>query len=557
LGVLQEYGGSLPKCSKCNYHHNGPCALKCHKCNKVSYLACDCRSSGNANTVNNQRTTRANQRGNVCYECGAQGNFKRECPKLKNNNRSNQGGNGNAPAKVYVVGNAGTNPDSNIVTEATGETRLDWTSSRALKHRNFPEDLLGLPSTRQVEFKIYLIPGAAPVARAPYQLAPSEMKELSNQLHELSDKGFIRPSSLPWGAPNRYPLPRIDDLFDQLQGSNVYSKIDLRPGYHQLRVHEEDILKTTFITRYGHYEFQVMPFGLTSAPAEHKEHIKEILKLLKKEELYAKFSKCDKEEAAFQLIKQKLCSASVLALPEASEDFLVYCDASYKGLGALLMQREKVIAYASRQLKIHEKNHTIHDLELGSLPRSSQGYDTIWVIVDRLTKSALFLPMRETDLMEKLARMYLKERSLQKALGTTFAMSNAYHPETDGQNARTIQTLEDMLRAYVIDFGKGWGKLNPRYVRPFKVLAKVGAIAYKLELPQELSRVHNTFHVSNLKKCYSDDSLVVLLDGLHIDDKLYFVEEPVEIMDREVKRLKQSQEGSLISELAEVFVFNS
>ncbi|GJV59854.1 putative reverse transcriptase domain-containing protein [Tanacetum coccineum] len=307
------------------------------------------------------------------------------------------------------------------------------------------------------------------------------------------------------------------------------------------------------------------------------------------------------------------------------------------------------------------------------LPKSSQGYDTIWVIVDRLTKSAIFMPMRETDPMDKLARMYLKEvvtkhgipvsiicdrdprfasnfwKSLQKALGTSLDMSTAYHPQTDGQSERTIQTLEDMLRACVIDFGNGWvkhlplvefsynnsyhasikaapfealygrkcrspvcwaevgqvqltgpelvqetteriiqikqriqtardrqksyadlkrkpmefqvgdkvmlkvspwkgvvrfgkrGKLNPRYVGPFKVLKKVGAVAYKLELPQELSRVHNTFHVSNLKKCYSDDPLVVPLEGLQVDDKLHFVEEPVEIMDREVKQLRRSR----------------
>ncbi|GJV15882.1 putative reverse transcriptase domain-containing protein [Tanacetum coccineum] len=135
----------------------------------------------------------------------------------------------------------------------------------------FPEDLPGLPPTRQVEFQIDLFPGAAPVARSLYRLAPSEMEELSTQLQELSDKGFIRPSSSPWGAPltvkNRYPLLRIDDLFDQLQGSSVYSKIDLRFGYHQLRVRDEDIPKTVFRTRYGHYEFQVMPFGLTNAPA--------------------------------------------------------------------------------------------------------------------------------------------------------------------------------------------------------------------------------------------------------------------------------------------------
>ncbi|GJZ96126.1 putative reverse transcriptase domain-containing protein [Tanacetum coccineum] len=298
------------------------------------------------------------------------------------------------------------------------------------------------------------------------------------------------------------------------------------------------------------------------------------------------------------------------------------------------------------------------------------GYNTIWVIVDRLTKSAIFLPMWEIDPMEKLARMYLKEvvtrhgipvsiicdrdgrftsnfwRSLQKALGTSLDMSIAYHPETNGQSERTIQTLEDMLCACVIDFGNGWvkhlplvefsynnsyhasikaapfealygrkcrspvcwaevgevqlidpeivqettenvilikqriqaarerqksyadlkckpmefqvgdrvmlkvslwkgvvrfgkrGKLKSRYVRPFKVLAKVGAISYKLELPHELSRVHSTFHVSNLKKCYSDEPLAIPLDGLRIDDKLRFVEEPVEIMDREVKRLK-------------------
>ncbi|GJS11273.1 putative reverse transcriptase domain-containing protein [Tanacetum coccineum] len=723
-GERKPYGGSLPKCNKCHLHHNGPCTQRCHKCNKIGHFARDCRNTGNTNVANTQKGNGATPKGNGCFECGAPGHFKRDCPKLKNKN----GGNGNAQGWVYAVGNA---------------------EKRGNAH------------------------------------APGKPMRMSSG-HEYIGQGMP--------VKNRYPLPRIDDLFDQLQGSSIYSKIDLRSGYHQLRVREQDIPKTAFRTRYGHYEFQVMPFGLTNAPAvfmdlmnrvckpyldkfvivfiddiliyskdekEHEEHLKAILELLKKEKLYAKFSKCEfwipkvqflghvidsrgihvdpakiesikdwaspktpteirqflglagyyrrfiegfskiaksmtkltqkgikfdwgeKEENAFQLIKQKLCSAPILALPEGSEDFVVYCDASHKGLGAVLMQREKVIAYASRQLKVHEKNYTTHDLELGSvkelnmrqrrwlellsdydcdiryhpgkanvvadalsrkerieplrvralvmtigldlpkrileaqieaqkpenlvnedvggiirrdipkerlepradgtlclhgrswlpcygdlrsvimheshklkysihpgsekmyqdmkklywwpnmkadiatyvskcltcarvkaehqrpsgllvqpeipewkwdnitmdfitkLPKSSQGFDTIWVIVDRLTKSAHFLPIRENDPLDKLARLYLNRivarhgipasiicdrdgrftsnfwRSFQKALGTDISMSTAYHPETDGQSERTIQTLEDMLRACVIDFGKGWVKHFP------------------------------------------------------------------------------------------------
>ncbi|GKC10078.1 putative reverse transcriptase domain-containing protein [Tanacetum coccineum] len=276
-------------------------------------------------------------------------------------------------------------------------------------HEVFPEEFPGLPLPRQVEFRIDLVPGVAPLARAPYRLASSEMRELSIQLQELLEKGFIR--------------------------------------YHQLRI-KEDIPITAFRTRYGHFEFQVMSFGLTNAPAvfmdlmnrvcksyldkfvivfiddilvyskdkeEHGKHLRIVLELLKKERLYAKFSKCDfwldsiqflghvidhngvhvdpaKIEAikswdapttstevrrflglvgyyrrfieGFSLISNPLTSASILALPERTEDFVVYCDASLKGYGAVLMQREKVIAYASRQLKVHEENYTTHDLEL-------------------------------------------------------------------------------------------------------------------------------------------------------------------------------------------------
>ncbi|GJT76481.1 reverse transcriptase domain-containing protein [Tanacetum coccineum] len=787
----------------------------------------------------------------------------------------------------------------------------------------FPDDLSGLPPVREIEFRIDLIPGASPVVKSPYRLAPSEMLELSNQLKELQEKGFIRPSHSPWGAPvlfvkkkdgamrmcidyrelnkltikNRYPLPRIDDLFDQLQGACCFSKIDLRSGYHQLRVREEDIPKTAFRTRYGHFEFTVMPFGLTNAPAifmdlmnrvckpyldkfvivfiddiliyskseeEHEVHLKTILDLLEKEKLYAKFSKCEfwlkevqflghvvnrdgihvdpskvesvknwktpessteirsflglagyyrrfienfskiakpltlltqknktyvwgnEQDEAFRILKEKLCNAPVLALPDGPDDFVVYCDASKQGFGSVLMQQGKVIAYASRQLKKHEKNYTTHDLELGAVvfalkiwrhylygtksviytdhkslqyifdqkdlnmrqrrwiellsdyeceikyhpgkanvvadalsrkerlkpmrvhamsitihyglktkileaqskaskdlkapaewlrglekhfkrkddggiyffdriwipsvggvrkllmdeahtsrysihpgadkmycdlrdlywwpgmkrdiaeyvsrcltcskikaghqkpsgllqqpeipewkwekitidlvtkfPRSSDGYDAIWVIVDRLTKSDHFLPIREDYKTEKLARIYINEivarhgvpvsiisdrdgrfashlwQALQEALGTKLHMSTAYHPETDGQSERTIQTLEDMLRACVMDFGNSWDTHLSLVEFSYNNIECVRPVAYRLKLPQELSCIHDTFHVSNLKKCLAEPDVQVPLDEIEIDENMRFVEEPIEIVERDVKKLKR------------------
>nr|GEU80856.1 transposon Ty3-G Gag-Pol polyprotein [Tanacetum cinerariifolium] len=242
----------------------------------------------------------------------------------------------------------------------------------------------------------------SPRPERSHGLAPSKMQELFDQLQELAVRGFIRPSTSPWGAPvlfvkkkdesfrmcinyqelnkltvkNRYPLPMIDDLFDQLQRSSVYSKNDLRSGYHQLRVRDEDIPKTYFKTRYKHYEFQVMPFGLTNAPAVfmalmNRRFIKDFSKISKSlTELTQKNKKYiwgENQESAFQLLKQKLREASILGLLEGNNDFVVYYDASHQGLGAVLMQREKVIAYASRQLKPHEENYTTHDLELGAV----------------------------------------------------------------------------------------------------------------------------------------------------------------------------------------------
>ncbi|GJU10627.1 reverse transcriptase domain-containing protein [Tanacetum coccineum] len=776
----------------------------------------------------------------------------------------------------------------------------------------FPDDLSGLPPSREIEFHIDLIPRVMPIVKSPYRLAPFEMEKLSSQLKELQDKGFIRPSSSPLEASVLFIKKRMVHL------GCVSTIENLQSGYHQLRVHEDDISKTAFKTRYGHFEFIVMPFGLTNPPVVFMDlmnrfirhvingdvlHVDSIkIEVVKNWEAPRSPSKKHKEyvwgeeqERAFQTLKDNLYNVPILALPGGSEDFMVYCDASGLGLGCVLMQRRKVIAYAARQLKIYEKNYTTHDLELRAvvfalkiwrhylygtksiiytdhkslqhifnqkelnmrqrrwielfsnydckiryhpgkenvvadalsrkerfkpnriramnttiqstikdkilaaqneaseavnapaemlrglddqlerksdgalyyldriwvplmgnirtliideahksrysvhprtdkmyyvlrdmywwpgikkditlyvskcltyskikaehqrpssllqqpeipewkwkrismdfitkLPRTKNRHDAICVIMDKLTKSAYCLPIREDYKMDRLARLYLNEiiirngvsisiifdrdsrftsrfwQSMQEALGTQLDMSTTYHPQTDGQSKRTIQTLKDMLRACVMDFRGSWdvhlslvefsynnsyhssvrcapfealygrkcrspklwakvgegqliglelvqettkkisqikdmlkaacdrqksyagqrrkplefsvgdhvllkvspwkgvvrfgknGKLAPRYVGPFEITERISPVAYRLRLPQELNGVHDTFHVSNLKKSLADPTLQIPLE-IQIDAKLNFIEEPVEILEREFKKLKRSR----------------
>ncbi|GJZ75085.1 putative reverse transcriptase domain-containing protein [Tanacetum coccineum] len=382
----------------------------------------------------------------------------------------------------------------------------------------FPEDLPGITPKRKVMFQIDLILGATSIAKTTYRLALSEMKELMSQLQELLDKGFIHPSGSPWGVPilfvkkkdgsmrmcidyrelnqvtvkNVYPLPRIDNLFDQIQGERWFSKIDLRLGYHQLKVREEYILKTAFRMRYGHFEFIVMPFSITNALAIFIDLMN---RLTRKN---TPFVWDEEQKEAFVTLRKKLCEALILVLLEGTKDIVVYSDASYSGLGCVLMQRGKVIAYASRKLKKHEENYPTHDLEfmavldllkdyeceicyhpdkanvvadalsrkereredhenslikkrtrqniqfiwelrkfkaehqkpygkvqpleipvwkwekitmdfVPKLPRTTKKHDAVWVIVDRLTKSAHFIPIRENIPVHKLAKIYVNE----------------------------------------------------------------------------------------------------------------------------------------------------
>nr|GEV57330.1 retrotransposon protein, putative, Ty3-gypsy subclass [Tanacetum cinerariifolium] len=696
---------------------------------------------------------------NLHVMSGVQGHFKRECPKLKNNNNhGNQGGRDNAPVKVYVVGRVGIDPDSNVVTDHYYDVELPdgriiglntILRGCTLNLLNHPFNInlmpveLGLPLTRPVEFQIDLVLSAAPVARAPYRLVPFEMKELSEQLKELSDKGFIRASSSPWGAPNKQEdeehlkltlellkkeelyakfskcewIPKVLFLSHVIDSQSIHvdptkiesikdwaspkSPTEIRQflglaGYYQrfiegflkiakpmtkltqkkvkfkmrrfyriLRCFDQRVRRCVDVKREG--KENVVVDALSRKEREPPLKVQALVmttgldlpkQILNAQTKARKLENIKKEDVGGMLVENSrdlekvriekvrtdkleprtdgtLCLNGRSWLPCYGNLRTVIMHESHKlkysihpGFDKMYQDMKKLFwwpnmkadidTYVSKcltcakvkaehqrpsgllvQPKIPEwKLDNITMDFFTKLPNSLQGYDTIWVIVDRLTKSVIFTPMRETDPMDKLARMYLKEVVTRHGIPVLIICDHdpSYHASIKaapfqalyGQKCRSpvcwtkvgeaqilspeliqemtekivqikqiMQATHDRQKSYidlkrkqmefqvrdkvmlkvspwkgVVRFGK-WGKLNLRYVGPFKVLEKIGKVAYKLELPEELSRVHNTFHMSNLKKCHANEPLAVLLDGLYFDDKLHFVEEPVEILDRE------------------------
>ncbi|XP_073121073.1 uncharacterized protein [Henckelia pumila] len=353
----------------------------------------------------------------------------------------------------------------------------------------FPDEIPGFPPTREIEFSIELMSGTLPISKVPYRMAPLELKELKEQLEDLLSKGYIR------SIKNKYPLPRIDDLFDQLQGSSIYSKIDLRSGYHQLRVREADVTKTAFRTRYGHFEFLVMPFGVTNASAVFMDLMNRIF-----------------QKYVDEFVVQVVLSFIVMHLTEVC---------------VVLMQRGHVIAYASIQLKPHETRYPVYDLELAAIAELNMRQRRWLDLLKDFDCEIKYYPGKSNAAADALSRKMTYRHD---------QIASIYVKDVVRLHGDRVFLKISPFRG-TVRFGKR-GKLSPRYIGPYKILDRIGDLAYRLALPSALSGIHDVFHVSMLKKYQPDPSHVLQPDEAKLDETLSYFKRPIKIMDRKDKQLR-------------------
>nr|GEW37783.1 reverse transcriptase domain-containing protein [Tanacetum cinerariifolium] len=578
-GEKKLYRGSKPLCSKCNYHYNG--------------------AQGE------------NQRVLTCFKCGAQGHFISNYPKLKNKNQGNQAGNGNAMARAYGVGTTGTNLNFNVVTSTFllnnhyALILFDTSTDRSFVSTAFSSLINIIPTTLSHGYDVELADGRIVLVNTLIRgctlnilnhsfnidLMPVDME--SNNKHESRLKIISCTKKQKYllkgchvflahvtakKAEDKSDEKRFEDVPivryfpriypEDLSGSSVYSKIDLRSVYHQLRVREEDIPKTAFRTRYGHYEFQVMPFGLTNAPAvfmdiinrvckpyldkfvivfiddiliyskrkqEHEEQLKLILELLKKEELAlimyeshkSKYYVHSGSDTMYQGMKK------LYWWPNMKADIAAYVSKCLTCLKVKAKHQKPSGLLVQPEIPQWKWDNITMDF-VTKLPRTSSGYDTIWVIVDRLTKSAYFLPKRENDSMNKLARLYMKEAVTRHGITVSIICDYdgrfTYHASIKAAPFEALYGQK--CRSHVC-----WAEVGDAHLIGLELIYETTEKI--VQIKNHIQAAHDC-QKSYTDKCLSDEQLEIPLDEIHIDDKLHFVEKPLDIMDHEVKRLKQS-----------------
>ncbi|XP_070040992.1 uncharacterized protein [Nicotiana tomentosiformis] len=656
----------LPRCAQCGKNHVGKCRMGlgvCYTCGYPGHVMRDCPTRGDVSIAQPAGSVTGSPSSVRPPRQGSQ------APMSRGRGRGGASSLSGPQNRIYaLIGRQDQELSPDVV---TGEPILEWkgnTSSprdRFISHLKarkmiikgciyhlvrvqdmevesptiqsihmvnelpdvFPDELPGLPPKREIMFAIDLLPDTHPISITPYGMAPTKLKELKEQLKDLREKGFIRPSTSPWGAPvlfvrkkdgslwmcidyrqmnkvkikNKYPLPRVDDLFDQLQGAKCFSKIALRYGYHQVRVKEEDIPKTAFRTRYEHFEFRGMSFDLTNAStvfmdlmnrvfrpfldlfvivfiddilvysrseAEHVDHLCTVLRVLQNGKLYAKFSKCEfwlnsvaflghiisskgiwvdtrKNEAVktwprpmtpTEALKYELTSAPVLTLPEGADGYVIYCDASGIGLGFVLMQHGK-----------SEKRGIVHEIhQLASLGVRLLDSGDIGISIQDTATSSLVTEVKEHQ-YEDPVLVHYRDTTPQKEK-TSFEITEdgvlRYRGRLCVPNVAGLRwQINDWVflnvspMKGVMRFGKR-GKLNPRYIGPYRIIRKVGQVAYELDLPSDLEFVHPVFHVSMVHKCIGDPSRIVSVDDVQVTEQLSYEETPIAILDRKVQRLR-------------------